>query len=441
MLRSISGVAAVVGLFVAGCKREPPAAAEAIAAQAAATTTPAPSSTPAPARAAPAPPGPATPQVRPELLALREARRLAKAGDLRGAWETIGPVAQASTSDGHLLCEAGFIAHRDGRGPEAEQLLRRGVGALARDNTRPGRHGRAMCLYNLALVHEAAGALGEAVCELRRSEALRSNKTVAAKQRELAGKIAVASLRCEVGRVARGRDVREVAREWAETRDLKITGSERSTVGGFAVHVVRLATRDGDDALAIYEDVAYVVLDDAGRLFPLGVFGYVDRSATYFRGWAGFRIVGSYTSPLGALVLFELDSGHRGDAEHVDSSSGIAEHSNRDLLVCRRAAAPDGDVACAQVPIAAREEPDEESQLDEPATGGSSGAEETGEPPGPRRWGAAVSYRYDEASGTFVFELDDSDGEVAGKLGLPLGSIAVGELFARFKADAVGLDL
>ena len=146
-----------------------------------------------------------------------------------------------------------------------------------------------MCLYNLALVQEAGGALGEAICSLRRSQALRPNATVKRKREELAAQVGVTDFRCKSARVARQRDVRALAGEYAAAEKLKITSVERVDAGEFVVHTVRLdpGERDPED-IEVFADLQYVVLDREGQLFPLGVLGYTDETPTYFRGGASF---------------------------------------------------------------------------------------------------------------------------------------------------------
>ena len=55
----------------------------------------------------------------------------------------------------------------------------------------------------VALVQEAAGSLGDAICSLRRSEALRKNSTVTRKRTQLTEQLHADNFRCETGRVAR----------------------------------------------------------------------------------------------------------------------------------------------------------------------------------------------------------------------------------------------
>jgi hypothetical protein len=249
------------------------------------------------------------------------------------------------------------------------------VAALSRDNTRPGRNSRAMCLYNLALVHEAGGALGEAICALRRSEALRTNGTVTRRRKALEATVKATNFRCQTGRVARQKDVRALASEYGAANKLEVTSLDRRDAGEFVVHTVHLDPGERDDGdVEVFADVQYVVLDRQGQLFPLGVLGYDDRTVTYFRSSASFRFAGSHPSRLGTLVLFSLESWGRGDCEHVESSNEISSSDHSELLVCRFVAAPEGgDVACAQVPLGAQEHADALDFADD-GPGGGTGA-------------------------------------------------------------------
>ena len=386
------------------------------------------------------------PPVRPELLALAEARLRFRARDYAGAWALLEPIVRTVQSDGGLLCEAGYLAHHAGRGAPAEALLRQGIAALSRDNTRPGRNSRAMCLYNLALVHEAGGALGEAICALRRSEALRTNGTVTRKRKALEAAVKATNFRCQTGRVARQKDVRALASEYGAANKLVITSLDRRDAGEFVVHTVHLDPGERDDSeIDVFADVQYVVLDRQGQLFPLGVLGYDDRTVTYFRSSASFGFVGSHPSRLGTLVLFSLESWGRGDCEHVESSNEISSSDHSELLVCRFVAAPEGgDVACAQVPLGASEHADAEDFEDDGASGvpGASGESSSGGAEARvTEWGARVGYTLDEAAGVFVFALERGAPETAAALDLPDGRIEIEALFERYAADNVGLGL
>jgi hypothetical protein len=410
-----------------------------------------PAATPTPALPPPVAPAPVVapvpapvatpPPARPELLALAEARQKFRAHDYASAWALMEPIARAVQSDGGLLCESGYLAHHAGAAGPAEALLRRGIVVLARDSTRPGRDTRAMCLYDLALVQEAAGNLGDAVCSLRRSEALRKNSTVARKRAELGAKLPAGDFRCEVGRVARTRDVRALAGEYAAANSLKIDRIERSDAGEFVVHTVHLEPGERDPAdIELYTDVQYVILDRQGQLFPLGVLAYTDETATYFRSGASFSFAGFKPSPLGTLVLFTLASWSRGDSEHVRSKNAISSLESDNLLMCRFVPAADGgDVACAQVPLGTQETSDSEGLEDE--TTGADTGDGPGDEPRVSEWGARVGYTLDEAAGELVFVLERGDPQMAAALGLPLGRIGVAELFARHLAESTDLGL
>lgn len=389
------------------------------------------------------------PEVPPEVLALQEARRLFGKKEHAGAWAIIKPAAEVARSDGRLQCEAGYIGFHAGQFAAAEALLRAGIGLLGRDNTGPGRKGRAMCLYNLALVQEQAGTLGEALCSLRRSEALRPNRTVAARREAIEAKVGATEFRCKPSRSARTRDVRALAREYAEPANLKITSAERTEAGEFVVHTVHLDPNGrSEDELVVYADVQYVVLERSGELAPLGVLGYDDDSITWFRGGGSWRFVGVRPAKGGTLALFERDSWWRGDSEEIKGGYGFSSHSRSDLLMCRWAAAPSGssgssgssvssgssgsegsEVECAQVPLAAHEEV--ESADPESTTGGPEG----------RTWGASVDYVYDEAGGAVRFTLDEGRVETASGIGLPLEALTVAELFSEFAVETVGLSI
>lgn len=387
--------------------------------------------------AAPAPVLVAKP-VRSELLGLAEARVRFKARDYAGAWQLIEPIARAVQSDGGLQCEAGYLAHHAGHAG-AKDLLLRGIAALNSDSTRPGRKRRAMCLYNLALVQAAGGALGEAICSLRRSEALRPNATVKRKREELAAQVGATDFRCKSARVARQRDVRALAGEYAAAEKLKITSVERVDAGEFVVHTVHLdpGERDPED-IDVFADLQYVVLDREGQLFPLGVLGYTDETPTYFRGGGSFSFAGFHPSPLGTLVLFSLSSWGRGDCEHVVSSNGIAAQDRSNLLMCRYVAGPEGgELECAQVPLGASEEADAE----EFEAGVDGGSDSGGAEARVTEWGARVTYTLDEAAGVVVFEQQRGDEETAAALGLPLGRLTVAELFAEHATEDFGFEL
>jgi len=324
-----------------------------------------------------------------------------------------------------------------------KDLLLRGIAALNSDSTRPGRKRRAMCLYNLALVQEAGGALGEAICSLRRSEALRPNATVKRKREELTAQVGATDFRCKSARVARQRDVRALAGEYASAAKLKITSVERVDAGEFVVHTVHLdpGERDPED-IEVFADLQYVVLDREGQLFPLGVLGYTDETPTYFRGGGSFSFAGFHPSPLGTLVLFSQSSWGRGDCEHVVSSNGIAAQDRSNLLMCRYVASPEGgELACAQVPLGASEEADAEEFEDEASTGSAGGDSDSGDAAARvTEWGARVKYTLDEAAGVFVFEQQRGDEETAAALGLPIGRLSVAELFAEHAAEDFGFD-
>ena len=386
------------------------------------------------------------PPVRPELLALAEARLRFRARDYAGAWALLEPIVQTVQSDGGLLCEAGYLAHHAGRGARAEALLRQGIAALSRDNTRPGRSSRAMCLYNLALVHEAGGALGEAICALRRLEALRTNGTVTRKRKALEAAVKATNFRCQTGRVARQKDVRALASEYGAANKLEVTSLDRRDAGEFVVHTVHLDPGERDDGdVEVFADVQYVVLDRQGQLFPLGVLGYDDRTVTYFRSSASFHFVSAHPSRLGTLVLFSLDSWGRGDCQHVESSNEISSSDHSELLMCRFVAAPEGgDVACAQVPLGAWEHADAEDFEDDGSSGaqGASGESSSGGAAARvTEWGARVGYTIDEAAGAFVFTLERGAEETAAALDLPDGRIEIEALFERYAAENVGLGL
>jgi hypothetical protein len=432
------------GLVLAACTASAPPAGDAAAAVPAAVVLPESVAAPEPVLA-PAPSVAPTPE-RPELLALAAARLRFRAHDHAGAWALLEPIVQTVQSDGGLLCEAGYLAHHAGRGARAEALLRQGIAALSRDNTRPGRNSRAMCLYNLALVHEAGGALGEAICALRRSEALRTNGTVTRRRKALEATVKATNFRCQTGRVARQKDVRALASEYGAANKLEVTSLDRRDAGEFVVHTVHLDPGERDDGdVEVFADVQYVVLDRQGQLFPLGVLGYDDRTVTYFRSSASFRFAGSHPSRLGTLVLFSLESWGRGDCEHVESSNEISSSDHSELLVCRFVAAPEGgDVACAQVPLGAQEHADALDFADD-GPGGGTGASGESSSGGARarvtEWGARVAYTLDEAAGAFVFTLDSGAEETAAALDLPVGRIEIDELFERYAAENVGLGL
>ena len=429
-------------LALAACTANPPPTAEPVATPP--PVVPAPVVAPAPVPAPIAAPEPAPAPARPELLALAEARKKFRARDYAGAWALMQPIAQAVQSDGALLCESGYLAHHAGKPEPAEALLRRGIVVLARDSSRPARNTRAMCLYNLALVQEAAGSLGDAICSLRRSEALRKNSTVTRKRTQLTEQLHADDFRCETGRVARTRDVRALAGEYATGNNLKIASIDRTDAGEFVVHTVHLEPGEPDpQEVEVYTDVQYVILDRQGQLFPLGVLGYTDETVTYFRSGASFGFAGFKPSSLGTIVLFNLDSWGRGDSEHVESKNSISIAETRSLLMCRFVPAPDGgDVACAQVPLGTRETADSEGLEDEEATSEDTGAGSDGDDePRVREWGAGVGYTLDEAVDEFIFVRDHGDADTAAKLGLPLGRIRVADLFERHLADSQALDL
>ena len=359
----------------------------------------------------------------PELLALREARRLFAAKQHAAAWRTIEPVAHVARSDGGLVCEAGYIAFHAGQSVSARQLIGRGIELLARDNTEQGRKRRAMCLYNLALVQEADGTLGEAICTLRRSHALRPNRTVAARQATLEAKVNAAAFPCEASRVAGQRDVRALAQDYAAADKLQISRIDRQELGEFTLHTVHLEQGEvPEDELVRLRDAHYVIVDHGGSLAPLGVLSFVDESVTYFKSGGGFAVEGVHPSPLGTLLILKLEAWYRGDSEKTTAGHGTATHANSSLLVCRWLAEA-GELVCAQVPLEKRETAD-------------AGADERG-----REWGVTVTHTYDEAAGVFVFEASPDSRQTAEDIGLPIGRVGVAEVFERFTADSVGLAL
>jgi hypothetical protein len=369
---------------------------------------------------------PATPtEPPPELLALREARRLFAAKEHAAAWRTIEPVAHVARSDGGLVCEAGYIAFHAGQSVSARQLIGRGIALLARDTTEQGRKRRAMCLYNLALVQEAEGTLGEAICTLRRSHALRPNRTVATRQATLEAKVNAAQFPCEASRVAGQRDVRALALEYAAADKLQISRIDREELGEFTLHTVHLEQGEvPEDELVRFSDAHYVIVDHGGALAPLGVLSFVDESVTYFKSGGGFAALGVHPSPLGTLLMIKLETWYRGDSEKTTAGGGTATHANSSLLVCRWLAEA-GELVCAQVPLEQRET----------AEGGSGEGEKE------RAWGVTVTHAYDEAAGVFVFEASPDSKQTAEDIGLPIGRVAVAEVFERFPADSVGLAL
>jgi hypothetical protein len=376
----------------------------------------------------------------PERVALDEARRLFKAKDAAGAWRAIEPFAQAARGDGGLLCEAGFIAFHAEKGA-ARGLIQRGIEVLSRDSTGPGRKRRAMCLYNLALVQEQEGALGEAVCSLRRSQALRANKTAAGRQKQLEARANAGEFKCAASRVARARDVRAQVREYADASDLTIASVERQEAGEFTIHTAHLEQGElPEDTIDRFSDAEYVIVDRGGALAPLGVLAYVDETVTFFRSGASVSFEGVHPSPLGTLLIFELDSWYRGDPEALEGVD-YATHSNSSLLVCRWDARPGvEDLVCAQVPIEVRET----AEVPFEDVGGSESGTTTDPSEGDdgiREWAAEVGFTVDEAKGEFVFELMAGDAERVDEQNLPLGRIGVTELFERWPAEDVGLAL
>lgn len=376
----------------------------------------------------------------PERVALDEARRLFKAKDAAGAWRAIEPFAQAARGDGALLCEAGFIAfHAENRA--ARGLIQRGIEVLSRDSTGPGRKRRAMCLYNLALVQERDGALGEAVCSLRRSQALRANKTAAGRQKQLEGMANLGEFKCTASRLARQREVRALAREYADADALKITGIDRHEAGEFMIHTVHLEQGElPEETIDRFSDAEYVIVERGGVLAPLGVLAFVDETVTFFKSGADVSLEGVHPSPLGALLIFKLESWYRGDPEKL-TGLDYSTHTNSSLLICRWQLQADvGELVCAQVPIAASET----AEVPFEDNGGSEGARPDpteGKAAALREWGAKVGFTVDEAKGELVFELQDGDQAQAVGLDLPLGRIGVAELFERWPAESVGLVL
>lgn len=426
-----------LGAVMCGCKAEAPAPAVEVAAQPAVAA-------PVEAKsvevvAAPVVEKQAEIIKPPERVALDEARRLFKAKDAAGAWRAIEPFAQAARGDGGLLCEAGFIAFHAEKGA-ARGLIQRGIEVLSRDSTGPGRKRRAMCLYNLALVQEKEGALGEAVCSLRRSQALRANKTAAGRQKALEARANAKEFKCAASRVARARDVRAQVREYADASDLKIASIERQEAGEFTIHTAHLEQGElPEETIDRFSDAEYVIVDRGGALAPLGVLAFVDETVTFFRSGADVSFVGVRPSPLGALLIFELSSWYRGDVEALKGLD-YATHSRSSLLVCRWVAEADaGELVCAQVPLSVSETGELPYEDDGGSESGTTDPTEGDD--GIREWESAVSYSVDEAKGEFVFELDEGDADRAAEQDLPLGRIGVAELFERWPAEDVGLTL
>lgn len=111
------------------------------------------------------------------VVALREARTLAREERFEDAWQRLEPLVRGG-GPASLRCEAGYVAFRAGHLEEAVPLVRGAAEDYPPGEDRESRAALARCLYNVGLVSEAASDLPGAVRAYQRSFSLRANRIV-----------------------------------------------------------------------------------------------------------------------------------------------------------------------------------------------------------------------------------------------------------------------